>query len=351
MQSKIELFKLAPKYQISRVLKGGWQLAGGHGAIEKQSAIDDMFAFVRAGVTTFDCADIYTGVEELIGEFLRQYSKKYSAKETEKIHIHTKFVPDLTLLPQITKKDVETIIDRSLKRLGLEQLHLVQFHWWDYDVPRYVETANYLKELQAKGKIRFVSVTNFDVTHLREIIESGVKLTTHQVQYSVLDHRPEHGMVDFCRKHNIKLLCYGTVAGGFLSEKYLGIAEPKEPLENRSLTKYKLIIDDFGGWDLFQELLQALKKIAEKHHAEIAQVASRYVLEKPEVAGVIVGARNASHVSAVANMFQFVFEQEDIAALEKVMNQAKGPVDDIYNLERLKGGKHAGIMKYNLNKE
>nr|MBP9105957.1 aldo/keto reductase [Gemmatimonadaceae bacterium] len=64
---------LAPSYRISRLIKGGWQLAGGHGTIDRAQAIADMQAFAEAGITTFDCADIYTGVEELIGEFLRQW--------------------------------------------------------------------------------------------------------------------------------------------------------------------------------------------------------------------------------------------------------------------------------------
>jgi hypothetical protein len=62
---------LAPGYDISRVLKGGWQLAGGHGAVDADAALRDMDRYVEAGITTFDCADIYTGVEALIGRWQR----------------------------------------------------------------------------------------------------------------------------------------------------------------------------------------------------------------------------------------------------------------------------------------
>ena len=61
---------------------------------------------------------------------------------------------------------------------------------------------------------------------------------------------------------NIALLCYGTVCGGFLSERWLGKPAPQADLANRSLVKYKLIIEDFGGWGLFQELLGVLSRIA-----------------------------------------------------------------------------------------
>jgi len=74
----------------------------------------------------------------------------------------------------------------------------------------------------------------------------------HQLQYSLLDVRPENGMAEFCRKRGIALLCYGTVAGGLLSDRWLGRPSPAKLPSNRSLTKYKLIIDEFGGWDLFQ---------------------------------------------------------------------------------------------------
>lgn len=350
MKNKIDTIELTKNYRISRIIKGGWQLAGGHGVIHREKAIEDMFAFVKAGITTFDCADIYTGVEEMIGEFLLRYKKRYGKKEASEINIHTKFVPDLDLISTMTKKDAERIIDRSLKRLGVDQLGLVQYHWWDYDVPRYVEIASYLSNIQKSGKIRHLGVTNFDVPRLKEIIQSGIKVVSNQVQYSVLDHRPEHGMIKFCQKHNIKLLCYGTAAGGFISEKYLGVNEPEGLLENRSLTKYKLIIEEFGGWKLFQDLLIVLKKIADKYGASITNVATRFVLNEQQVAAVIIGAKNVNHLQDNLNIFDFNLDFKDIKLLNKVFKIAKGPSGDTYDLERIKGGKHAGIMKYNLNK-
>ena len=102
-RSKVERIKLAPGYSISRIIKGGWHLAGGHGNIDPDQAVRDMAGFVEAGITTFDCADIYTGVEELIGRFRVQFPEL--AKE---IQIHTKFVPDYSILKTITPEDVES---------------------------------------------------------------------------------------------------------------------------------------------------------------------------------------------------------------------------------------------------
>ena len=100
---------------------------------------------------------------------------------------------------------------------------------------------------------------------MRAIIEAGIPLASMQVQYSVLDRRPENGLSALCRAHGVGLICYGSVAGGFLSDRWLGQQEPAQPLANRSLVKYKLIIDDFGGWTLFQELLRALRRVADRH--------------------------------------------------------------------------------------
>lgn len=345
-----ERFEIRPGYSISRVIKGGWHLAGGHGTIDHQQALNDMRLYIQSGITTFDCADIYTGVEELIGEFLRSEQEALRNGDLPPVQIHTKYVPDLNQLSTLKRQDVQMIIDRSLRRLGLDCLDMVQFHWWDYSVQGYVEAASYLSDLQQAGKVRYISVTNFDVPHLAEIVAAGVPVISNQVQYSVLDQRPERGMVDFCGMNNITLLCYGTVAGGFLSDRYLGQAEPVEPLENRSLTKYKLIIDDFGGWDLFQDLLAILQEIAKKHHVSIAMVATRFVLQQKGVGAAIIGVRHPRHLLDTLRLFDFELDQKDLAAIRRILDQAQGPTGDVYTVERIKDAKHGAIMKYNLNK-
>ena len=227
------------------MLKGGWQLAGGHGVIDPATALDDMDRFVAAGITTFDCADIYTGVETLIGSWLAR--RRARGVSEPPMQVHTKYVPDLDRLPTHARADVVRGIDRSLSRLGVERLDLVQLHWWDYDVPGYVEAAGWLDELRVAGKIRHVGLTNFDLPRLREIAAAGIPIASHQVQYSVLDRRPAEGMAEFCAAHGIGLLCYGAVAGGFLSSRYVRAADPAAPLENRSLVKYRLIIEEWGA--------------------------------------------------------------------------------------------------------
>jgi len=340
----IETTELAPGYRIARLIKGGWQLAGGHGAIDRAAALADMAAYVEAGLFTFDCADIYTGVEDMIGAF----RASLPAEARARLKIHTKFVPDLEILPTISREYVTRIIDRSLQRLGMERLDLVQLHWWDYSFPLSVQTALWLRELQAAGKIDLIGGTNFDSAHMAALHDAGVEVASMQVQYSLLDDRPAAMMSELCARHGTKLLCYGTVAGGFFSERWLGVAEPQEPLGNRSLSKYRLIIDDAGGWAFFQALLRVLARIGAKHGRGIGAVASRYVLGLPHVAAAIIGVRSRAHLAEHAALFSFALDADDTAAIAGVLAQRRALPGDVYALERDRGGRHGRIMKYNL---
>jgi aryl-alcohol dehydrogenase-like predicted oxidoreductase len=331
-------------YSISRLIKGGWQLVGDHGTVNAEQARCDMASFVTAGITTFDCADIYAGVEELIGTFRRAFPELAA-----RMQVHTKLVPDLSELERIDLRYLERIIDRSLLRLGMERLDLVQFHWWDFGVPRYVEAAIALEKLRRAGKIAHLAVTNFDTARLRELLDAGVPVLAHQVQYSLLDQRPKSSMVGLCQEHGIALLCYGTVAGGFLSERWLGRPEPDSPFANRSLTKYKLIIDDFGGWALFQELLAVLARIAARHGSDIASVATRAVLDRAGVAAAIVGATNTAHLQAHSRIGVLSLDSSDLAAIATVTEQRHGPGGEVYGLERDRNSRHGSIMRYELN--
>lgn len=346
----MQSFELAPGYVISRIIRGGWQMAGGHGAIDAATAVEDMVAFADGGIVTFDCADIYTGVEDMIGRFRMRYRDLRGADALQSVHVHTKCVPDLDLLHRIRKADVEAIVDQSLRRLRTERLDLVQFHWWDYDAPKWLDVAGWLADLRQAGKIANLGGTNFDTDHMAAIADAGVPLVSMQVQYSLLDRRPEKAMIGRAASRGISLLCYGTVAGGFLSDRWLGAAEPAEPLENRSLTKYKLIIDDAGGWDWFQALLAALRQVADRHGSDIATVASAAMLTRPGVAAVIVGARNRSHLAANLAIADMVLTDADHAGIEAVLSAARPLEGDVYTLERDRAGRHGSIMKYNLNK-
>ena len=224
------------------------------------------------------------------------------------MQLHTRHVPNISALENYDKGDVEKIVERSLARLG---------------------------------------VTNFDLKRLREFVDAGFTPASVQLQYSVLDHRPEEEMAQYCKNQGIAMLAYRTVAGGFLSNKYLDKVKPLQD-ETRSSTKYSLIIEEFGGWDLFQELLQLLNEIARRQDTDISSVASAFILQRPGVVGVIVGARDLSHLKANQRIPNIQFSIEELGLLNKIFERRKGPHGAVYDLERY-SMKHCSIMHTNNN--
>jgi aryl-alcohol dehydrogenase-like predicted oxidoreductase len=337
---RLQTIQLRPGFEIPRLAKGNWQIADDHSnrEIELDAVVDDMFAFAQAGITAFVCGDIYAGVEERIGEFLARYRARYGTDAARKIKVLTTYVPhflDDDGLRRHSFKDCERVIDRSLQRLRLERLDLVQMHWWNYEIPGNVEMALMLKDLQVKGKIDLIGATNYDVLRMREMFDAGVDIASHTVQYSLLDRRPTHGMAVLCSEHGCQLLCYGVIGGGLISEKWLDVEDPGRPaFENVSLDKYYRIIGDFGGWELFQQLLRALRAVAQRHGVSIANVASRYVLDQPQVGAIIIGARSIKHLRDNLAVSSLPLDTTDYAEIEAVLANATGPSGDCYEIDR-----------------
>ena len=125
-----------------------------------------------------------------------------------------------TFCTRIDRRDVAAVIDRSLRRLRAEALDLVQFHWWDYSEPRWLEAFRALDDLRRDGKVRHIGATNFDARHLRQILDGRhpARLDAGAI-FAHRPSRPEHGLAALCEGHGVGLLCYGSVAGGFLSDR------------------------------------------------------------------------------------------------------------------------------------
>lgn len=306
----IEKTTLGKDFEICRILNGMWQVAGGHGQIDLESAVSDMKKYQEFGFTTWDLADIYGPAESLIGKFRERIGNNFQAL--------TKFVPN----PGPMSNSIVTYyIEQSLQKMKTDCIDLIQFHWWDYNNQSYLDAMNNLSKLQNEGKIKHIGLTNFDTERVRIMKEHGHNIVSNQVQYSILDQRPDKLMTPFFAKHGIKILSYGTLLGGFFSEKYLGADEPhRGNLTTASLQKYKNMIDVWGGWQLFQELLSTLDTIAKKYQCSIANIATRFILDKPQVAGAIIGARLgiAEHREDNAKVFGVKLDERDITSINSV---------------------------------
>jgi aryl-alcohol dehydrogenase-like predicted oxidoreductase len=296
-----------------------WQVAGGHGQINADSAISEMLEYHMSGFSTWDMADIYGPAEEFLGKF----RKRLNENELSKVQALTKFVPSPG---PMSRSIVEHYIDQSIQRMNVNSIDVLQFHWWDYNDTSYLDVLHHLTKLCDEGKIKHLGLTNFDTERIQIMTEQGFTLVSNQVQFSIIDQRPDVKMIPFCQKHDIKLLTYGTLLGGFLSEKYLGASEPTgAELDTLSLQKYKNMIDAWGGWSLFQKLLAMLELIAQKHNVGIANVATRFILDKPAVAGVIIGVRLGISEHRVENnrVFGLQLASEDNEKIKTVTTQSK----------------------------
>ncbi|TCD55043.1 aldo/keto reductase [Alloscardovia theropitheci] len=339
--------QLAPGYSIARVLNGLWQLSPGHSLTGALDMEDIQYAFnklVDYGFTTFDLADIYIGAEDALGTFLRSL-RSHSSLTPQDIQIHEKYVPDYDILSTVKFEDTQRIIDRSLKKLGRDYIDVIQYHWWDYNIDRYVDVAQNLVKLQEQGKIRYIGVTNFDTEHMKALVDGGIPVISCQSQYSVFDHRVEKTMIEYGKAAGIQQICYGTLAGGLLSERYMGsdrknannneqmsasLAQP----ETRSQVKYQQIIEASVGQDGYQELLVLLNDIAKSHDVHIAQIATRYILDKEGVAATIIGIRNSKHVHDNAKIFSFDLSDYDRERIDNFLHQYPTVPGEPYELER-----------------
>jgi aryl-alcohol dehydrogenase-like predicted oxidoreductase len=340
--------ELAPGYSISRLIHGGWQFSAGHrlSGPELDDAVEVLVESADLGVTTFDCADIYTGVEELYGRFLRTWR---STSASRPLQVHTKLVPDEADLPDVDRRYVADVVHRSLARLGVGRLDLVQLYWWRDEIPGMEDAARWLADLRDQGKIRHVAVTNLDVDRVRRIEEAGVEIVADQVQFSLLDRRPEVRLTTHCCETGMGIIAFGALAGGFLTDRWLGEDEPGD-LANRSLVKYRLIIDEFGGWEAYRALLNELADIARDKGVEASAVALRFVLDQPRVAAVIAGATRMGQMRRNAAAFTFRLSSDDHARLRRHTDAAPGPSGAVFELERDREGPHGRIMKYDLNR-
>ncbi len=314
MPDSVPRVELAPGLTISRMLAGLWQIADMERdgvPLDPAKTASDMRPYVEAGITTFDMADHYGSAEVIAGAFR-------AAAPDAPVELLTKWVPEPG---PASKETVRAAVERSLERLRTDRIDLLQFHAWNYADPSWLDCLFWLEELRDGGLIRYLGLTNFDTAHLRIVLQSGIRVASNQVCYSLLDRRPAAGLEALCEERGVGLLAYGTVAGGFLTERWLGAADPDPESMTWSQMKYRRFIEQAGGWEAFQGLLRAVAAVAERKGVSMANVACRYVLDRPGVAGVIVGARlgERDHIADNLNAFELELAEEDRAELEAAL--------------------------------
>lgn len=314
----LEKYRLSPTLEISRAITGLWQIADlekNGKTLDAGATSEKMAPYVAAGFTTFDMADHYGSAELIAGHFT-----SHNALGKNAIML-TKWVPKPG---KFTKDQVRAAVENRLNRLQTSQIELLQFHAWKFSDLYWLDEMFWLQELKEEGLIANIGVTNFDTAHLRIARASGIDIVSNQISYSLIDQRGGGQLADYCEAEGISILAYGTLLGGFLSNKWLGKPEPTESqLSTMSLMKYKRFIDVAGGWNLFQDVLTEVNVVAQEVERSLSIIASKYMLAQRAVAAVIIGARLGEnlHVADSASLFTFELTSAQQERIKKAISR------------------------------
>ena len=311
MNARPERIRLAGSLDISRLVCGLWQVADMEkdaARLDLDAAADALDAYAAAGFDTFDMADHYGSAELIAGRLLARHPGQGRPVAM------TKWCPEPgPMTPDVVRRGVQERLDR----LGVAKVDLLQFHWWTFEHPAWLDALHEMAELRRQGLIGEIGVTNFDAAHLELALADGIPIVSNQVSFSLVDRRAAGDLSALCRRSGVRLFAYGTLCGGFLSERWLGRPEP-ETIADWSRSKYKRFIDTAGGWAAFQGILRAAAEIGRRHAVSISNVATRWVLEHEAVAAAIIGARitESEHRADNLKLSAFALDDEDRARLD-----------------------------------
>ncbi len=318
--------ELAPGLSISRIVTGLWQIADIEKSgrkLDPDAAARELAQYVAAGFDTFDMADHYGSAEEIVGRLNAMTAAGDLGAHARRPAAFTKWCPPPGAMDRET---VRAGIQERLDRLRVDRLDLLQLHWWMFEHPGYIDAMREIARLREEGTIAHIGVTNFDTDHLRLLVNLGIPIATNQVCFSILDRRAAEDMTAFCLESGVRILAYGTLAGGLLDERWLGRPEPgAAEIADWSKMKYKRFVDQIGGWSVLQEILAEFARVARKHDVTIANVAARWVLDQPAVGAIIIGARLGEREHRESNLatFSLALDESDRASIEAALAKTR----------------------------
>ncbi len=313
--------------KVSRMALGCWPFAGGTvwGPQDDAESISAVHAALDNGVNFFDTAEGYdddSNSEDVLGRALVD-------RRSEAV-IATK-VSASNLRPQ----DVKTHCEASLRRLRTDYIDLYQIHWPNHDVPL-ADTMDALLRLQDDGKIRTIGVCNFGVVDLGESLGHGT-VVTDQLPYNLLWRAIEFAIQPMCVDREVGLICYSPLAQGMLARRYAdadavppGLARSRHFSSERELA----IHGESGQESKTFAAIQAVNDIAESAGAHPATVSLAWVLSRPGVTSLLVGARNAREVEMNLPAFEYELTSNIASQLKNAtepLKSALGPNPDMWH--------------------
>ncbi len=301
--------------EVSEIALGSWLTYSG--GIEREQTEACTKAAFDAGINFFDTANVYGvgAAEEAWGEILSGYDRSSYILAT-KVHFPMSETDSGLSAEQIHKQ-----IGASLERLQTDYVDLYQCHRFDESVPL-EETLGALTEVVAAGKVRHIGFSEWPAARIAEALAlPGVaKFVSSQPQYSALWREPEAEVIPLCTANGISQIVWSPLAQGVLSGKYLpGATVPDDsraasPAMNRFIRQWL-------KRDVL-ERVQRLRPIADAAGLTMAQLALAWVLQRPNVTAVIVGATRPEQVHENVAAADVKLPSETVAAIDSALRTA-----------------------------
>jgi len=296
--------------------KGAFEKVGNVGLDEARRQID---MCLDAGVNLIDTADIYSigGSEEIIGEALGGVRKSGVLLATKVRFPMGKGPNDAGL----SRHHIIEACNASLKRLRTDHIDLYQVHQWDGITPL-EETLEALNTLISHGKVRYIGCSNYSAWHIMKALALSdaahrQRFVSQQIHYTLEAREAENELLPLAHDQGLGVLVWSPLAGGLLSGKHR--RNQKAPEGTRQLAGWKEppIHNEGKLWDI----IDVLVKIADARGVSGAQIALAWLLARPTVTSVIIGARNETQLADNLKAANLTLTGEETAALDKVSQQ------------------------------
>lgn len=291
---------------------GTWKIVGEQ---DQKEANELVGIALEAGINFFDTADVYSDgiAEQMLGKALGTKRKD--------VIIATKVRGRMGAGPNdvgLSRYHIIEGCNASLKRLGTDYIDLYQVHSFDPYTPL-EETLHALDDLVRQGKVRYIGCSNFAGWQLMKALSisekySWEKFITLQAYYNVIERDLEFELAPLCLDQNLGILSWSPLAAGFLTGKYRRGKPKPEGTRRSDPTKLFLRFDEERGYDIVDEL----EKIAVNHNATISQTALNYLLRKPGVSSVIIGAKTKEHLLDNLKAADWELSAEEMSHLDEI---------------------------------
>lgn len=293
-------------------------------SLQVTRAIDTL---VEAGLQTFDlgCLHPRPSFEGMVFH-AREYVRLIGPSLATNLRFCSQAEIDPHTVGNIHQRSVQKIVDQHLKTMGLERLDLLQLAWSDFRDKRYIDFLGELLELKRVGKIASIGTVAFPTRELKYLASQGISIASNQVSFSLVDRRALVDMADWCHSNRIRLLAKSALGAGFINERFLGLPEPSKRLcEYPPVAQFASVIRAWGGWSLFQELLYAIKQVADKHDVTMSNVAIKWALQSSGQTAVVIDASledtGIQHCVNNLRVFHFTLDDDDRRLLDSVASK------------------------------